>query len=62
MPPWYQSWFWSPPLILATVILHVFGLGTIRGKGVILLEKMAEYRSFSVGFALLMRVTICILQ
>jgi hypothetical protein len=56
LPQWYESWLWSVPLIAATVILHVFGLGTIRQRGVVLLERMAEHRSFSVVFALVMGV------
>jgi hypothetical protein len=58
LPQWYESWLWSLPLILATVILHVFGLGTIREKCVFLLERVAEHRSFRVVFALVMGVTV----
>lgn len=55
---WYGSWLWSLPLILTTIILHVFGLGALREKGVVLLERVAEHRSFSVVFALVMGVTV----
>jgi hypothetical protein len=61
LPQWYESWLWSMPLILVTVILHVFGLGTIRANGVVLLERMAEHRSFSVVFALVMGVTVLLI-
>jgi hypothetical protein len=52
LPLWYESWFWSLPLIPATVILHVLGLGTIREDSHVLLEHMAERRSLSIVFAL----------
>ena len=55
---WYQSWLWSLPLVLVTVVLHVLGLGTIREKGVVMLERMAEDRSLSVVFAFVMGVTV----
>jgi hypothetical protein len=55
---WYQSWLWSLPLIVATVNLHIFGLVTIRQKGVVLLERVAEHRSFSIVFAFVMGVTV----
>ena len=58
MPQWYESWLWSLPLILATIMLHVFGIGTTRQKVVGLLERVAEHRSFSVVFALVMGVTV----
>ena len=58
MPQWYQSWLWSLPLIVATVTLHVFGLGKGPRIGVVLLERRAEHRSFSVVFALVMGVTL----
>ena len=58
MPQWYESWLWSLPLIVATVTLHVFGIGTIRQNVVVLLERRAERRSFSIVFALVMGVTV----
>ena len=58
MPQWYESWLWSVPLIVATVTLHVFGLGTIREKCVVLLENVSEHRNFSIVFAFVMGGTI----
>jgi hypothetical protein len=58
LPLWYESWFWSLPLILTTVILHAFGLGTIRENSVVLLERMAERRSLSIVFALVLGVVV----
>jgi hypothetical protein len=58
LPQWYDSWLLSLLLVLTTVILHVLGLGTIREKGVTLLERMAERRSFTVVFALVMGATV----
>ena len=31
MFPWHASWLWSVLLILATVVLDVFGLGRLGG-------------------------------
>ena len=58
LPQWYESWLWSLPLVLATVILHVLGIATIREKVVVLLERIAEHRSFRAVFALIMGVTV----
>jgi len=30
---WITDWAWSLPLILLTVVIHVFGLGMINEKG-----------------------------
>ena len=32
MTPWIADWAWSLPLILLTVIIHVFGLGLINER------------------------------
>jgi len=58
LPQWYESWLWSLPLVLATVILHVLGIATIHEKVVVLLERVAEHRSFRVVFALVMGITV----
>jgi hypothetical protein len=58
MPHWYESWLWSVPLILATVVLHVFALGAIRENGVGLLEQVAEHRRFTVIFAFVVGVIV----
>lgn len=55
---WYESWFWSLPLIVTTVILHVFGLGAIRENSVVLLERTAERSSLRIAFALVMGATV----
>jgi hypothetical protein len=32
VPPWSGNWFWSLPLIAATVVIHIFGLGLIHHR------------------------------
>ena len=58
MPLWYESRLWSLPLILATVIPHVFGLRTIRGEGVVLLERWLNIVASELRFALVIGVTV----
>jgi len=50
---WYTNWFVSVPLILLTVLMHVFGLVVIRDGVVDLLEHAAG-RRLSLVFALVM--------
>lgn len=39
LAPWSGDWAWGIPLIVATVIMHVFGLGLIKGRA----EKVMRY-------------------
>jgi hypothetical protein len=55
---WFASWLFSVPLILATVVLHVFALGAVRENGVSLLEQVVEHRRFTVIFAFVMGITV----
>jgi hypothetical protein len=55
---WYESWIWSVPLILTTVVLHVFALGAIRENSVNLLEKVVEHRRFTVIFGFVVGATV----
>lgn len=52
MPNWYTNWGVSLPLILLTVMMHVFGLIVIRDGVVDLLQHMTR-RRFGFAFALL---------
>jgi hypothetical protein len=49
---WFADWMWGLPLLLVTVLIHVFGLLVIRDKVVGLLERAVRRREFRVVFAL----------
>lgn len=56
MMPWVADWAWSLPLILLTVVIHVFGLGLInKGVGRVLSRSMDRRRLIPL-FALVMGV------
>ncbi len=54
MPSWYTNWGASLPLILLSVMIHVFGLVLIRDGLVDLLDRAARHRRFSFLFPLIM--------
>ena len=54
MPSWYTNWGASLPLILLSVMIHVFGLVLIRDGLVDLLDRAARHRRFSLLFPLIM--------
>jgi hypothetical protein len=54
---WRASWAWGVPLILLTVIIHVFSLGLINQRGVRRLTTMTERRYPMLGFAQVMGTT-----
>ena len=49
---WHDSWAWSVPLILSTVIIHVIGLGLFNVKMVRLLTAVKDRPHFIYVFAL----------
>jgi hypothetical protein len=54
LAPWGASWAWGLPLILSTVIIHVFGLAIINDGVVRVLRRTARRRSFIPLFAAVM--------
>jgi hypothetical protein len=40
--PWGGDWFWSLPLIVATVVIHVFGLGLIYQQASLLQARIRK--------------------
>jgi hypothetical protein len=52
--PWGVSWAWGLPLILLTVVIHVFGLALINDRVVYVLRRTAKRRSFPLLFAVVM--------
>jgi hypothetical protein len=58
MMPWVADWAWSLPLILLTVVIHVFGLGLINERVVRVLSRAMDRRRVVPLFALVMGAAI----
>ena len=56
--PWGASWAWGLPLILLTVVIHVFGLAVINDGVIKALKRTARRRSFTFLFAIVMAVAV----
>jgi hypothetical protein len=56
--PWGASWAWGVPLILLTVIIHVFGLALINDRVVHVLRRTARRRGFILLFAIVMAAAV----
>jgi hypothetical protein len=54
---WDGSWAWSLPLIVATVVFHVVGLGFIDKRVVQVLNRARTRNRFSLAFGLVMGIT-----
>jgi hypothetical protein len=61
MMPWIADWAWSLPLILLTVVIHVFGLGLINERVVRVLSRAMDRRRLVPLFALVMGVAILLI-
>jgi len=55
---WGADWAWSLPLILLTVVIHVFGLGLINERVVRALSRSIDRRRLVPLFALVMGVAV----
>jgi hypothetical protein len=49
--PWIGDWVWSLPLIVLTVVIHVYGLALVSGKFVDVLGGSLDRRRFMSEFA-----------
>lgn len=58
---WSADWAWSLPLILLTVVIHVFGLGLINERVVRTLSRSMDRRRMVPLFALVMGVTVLLM-
>ena len=58
---WGADWAWSLPLILLTVVIHVFGLGLINERVVRALSRSIDRRRLVPRFALVMGVAILLI-
>jgi len=61
MMPWTADWAWSLPLILLTVVIHVFGLGLINERVVRTLSRSMDRRRLVTLFALVMGVAVLLI-
>jgi len=55
---WVADWAWSLPLILLTVVIHVFGLGLINERVVRALSRSMDRGRMVPLFALVMGVAV----
>ena len=55
---WTADWAWSLPLILLTVVIHVFGLGIINERVVRTLSRSIDRRRLIPLFAVVMGVAV----
>ncbi len=55
--PWHADWAWGVPLIVLTVIFHVFGLGLIQQKIIPIYGALMRRRHTTSGFAVVMGTT-----
>ena len=55
---WSADWAWSLPLIVATVVIHVFGLGLLHERVVLGVSRIVERRHFTLLFALAIGITV----
>jgi hypothetical protein len=58
---WTADWAWSLPLILLTVVIHVFGLGLINERVVRTLSRSMDRRRLVTLFALVMGVAVLLI-
>ena len=54
---WRADWAWGLPLIVGTVIIHVFGLGLIRQRTARFSNRSIERRHPTAAFAIVMGAT-----
>jgi hypothetical protein len=54
---WYADWAWGLPLIVLTVVIHVFGLLLINQKIDYLENKVAKRHSYPVTFVMIIGAT-----
>ena len=58
---WSADWAWGLPLILLTVVIHVFGLGLINERIVRALSRSMDRRRMVPRFALVMGISVLLM-
>lgn len=54
---WWTNWAWSVPLVVLTVVIHVFGLEYINAK-FIQMQRPREARRFTPAFVIAMSAVV----
>jgi hypothetical protein len=54
---WTADWLWGLPLIVGTVLIHVFGLGSIRHGTARFSSRSVERRHPTIAFVMVMGAT-----
>jgi hypothetical protein len=54
LAPWLVNWAWSLPLIVLTVVIHVWGLAPVGEKIVGVLNEAVRHRGMMLKFAIVM--------
>lgn len=55
---WRADWAWSLPLIILTVVIHVFGLSLVHERVVHAVGRIIERRHFTAMFAAVMGIAV----
>jgi len=58
---WRVDWAWSLPLIIVTVIIHVFGLGLLHERVVHAVSRIIERRHFTEMFAAVRGIAVLLI-
>ena len=55
---WRADWAWSLPLIVLTVVIHVFGLGFLHERVVRAVGRIVDRRDFTLLFGAVMGIAV----
>jgi hypothetical protein len=58
---WRDDWLWSLPLIVVTVVIHVFGLSFLHERSVRLWRGIIERRHFTLLFAAVIGMAVLLI-
>ena len=58
---WQADWAWSLPLIVLTVVIHVFGLGLLHERVVHAVSRIIARRHFTAIFAAVMGIAVLLI-
>jgi hypothetical protein len=58
---WRDDWLWSLPLIVLTVVIHVFGLGFLHDRVVRAVGRIVDRRDFTLLFAAVMGIAVLLI-
>lgn len=58
---WRADWAWSLPLIVLTVVIHVFGLGFLHERVVRAVGRIVDRRDFTLLFGAVMGIAVLLL-